>query len=266
MDGPPDAWVRRPSAQRRSLHAVTGPHDSMRELYDRRAEQQYGVVTPLPDPAIDRKFGRILELVRAELPCEAFLDAGCGDGRYVAALAAELPPRRAGVDLSERILATARARVADADFRQASLEELPFADGEFDLVLCSQVIEHVPEAGHAVDELARVLRHGGTLIISTDNEHNTVTRVLNAPRMLAVGALRLRGARGRIESPATTYTQQSLRALLERGGFTIERIETFRFHLMWPLDLRPLTRALNAIDRHLPQHDMGDILLAVARR
>src|SRR5437764_8783519 len=110
--------------------------DELRALYEDRAAQQYAEPGPLPDPRIDRKFGRIVELVRAQLPCEAFLDAGCGDGRYLAALEDALPGRKAGVDLSGRILETARARI-DADFRQASLEKLPFGDGEFDLVLCS---------------------------------------------------------------------------------------------------------------------------------
>ena len=237
----------------------------MRALYEDRAQQQYAEPAPLPDPRIDRKFARICELVRAQLPCEAFLDAGCGDGRYLAALAAELPARRAGCDISERILETARARV-DADFRQANLEALPFADGEFDVVLCSQVIEHVLDADLALAELARVLRPGGTLVISTDNARNVVTRTINAPRTAAVAVLRLRGARGRIESPATAYTRTSFRALLERGGFTVERLETFRFHLMWPLDARPLTRTLNALDSHLPRHGLGDIVVAVARR
>jgi SAM-dependent methyltransferase len=239
--------------------------DELRELYEARAAQQYAAPQPLPDPRIDRKFGRILELVRAQLPCEAFLDAGCGDGRYLAALADELPPRRAGADLSERILETARARV-DADLRQASLEELPFAAGAFDLVLCSQVIEHVPDASRAIGELHRVLRPGGTLVISTDNARNTMTRALNAPRTLVVRALRLRGARGRIESPATPYTRDSFRDLLEDGGFTVEHLETFRFHLMWPFAFAPLTRALNALDARLPAHGAGDIVAAVARR
>jgi len=239
--------------------------DDLRELYDARAAQQYAAVTPLPDPRIDRKFRRICELVREQLPCEAFLDAGCGDGRYLAALAAELPPRRAGVDLSGRILETAAARVR-ADFRQASLETLPFEDGAFDLVLCTQVIEHVPRPDVAVFELARVLRPGGRLVISTDNERNLVSQALNAPRTLAVGTLRLRGARGRIESPATPYAPPAFRTLLEAGGFAVERVETFRFHLMWPLAAPPFTRALNWVDEHLPPHEVGDILVAVARR
>jgi ubiquinone/menaquinone biosynthesis C-methylase UbiE len=239
--------------------------DDLRALYEDRAAQQYGEPQPLPDPRIDRKFHKISELVRAHLPCEAFLDAGCGDGRYLAALAEELPARRAGLDLSERILETARARL-DADLRQASLEAIPFADGEFDLVLCSQVIEHVLDADAAVAELVRVLRPGGTLVISTDNARNYVTRGLNAPRMLAVRALRLRGARGRVESPATPYTRDSFRALLERAGLNVESLETFRFHLMWPLDARPLTRLLNTVDAHLPAHGLGDIVVAEARK
>lgn len=239
--------------------------DELRELYEARAAQQYGEPVPLPDLRIDRKFRKILELVREGLPCEAFLDAGCGDGRYLAALAAELPERRAGFDLSERILETAARRV-EADLRQGSLEAIPFGDAAFDLVLCSQVIEHVVDTERAVAELGRVLRPGGRLVVSTDNARNLVTRTLNAPRTVAVRALGLRGARGRIESPATPYTPSSFRALLERGGFAVERLETFRFHLMWPLDAPPLTRALNWVDERLPAHELGDVLVAVCRR
>jgi ubiquinone/menaquinone biosynthesis C-methylase UbiE len=245
---------------------VSLPSDRLRGLYEARAEQQYAAPGPLPDPRLDRKFARICELVRAELPCEAFLDAGCGDGRYLAALAGELPERVAGVDISERILATARARAPRADLRQANLEALPFDDGEFDLVLSSQVIEHVVDAEAAMRELARVLRAGGTLVLSTDNARNLVTRVLNAPRVGAVRALRLRGRRGRIESPATAYAAASLRALVETAGLRVERIETFRFHLMWPLDLPLLVRVLNAVETRLPAHGVGDILVAVARK
>jgi ubiquinone/menaquinone biosynthesis C-methylase UbiE len=241
------------------------PSDAMRSLYEDRAQQQYAEPAPLPDPRIDRKFRRMCELVRAQLPCEAFLDAGCGDGRYLAALAGELPERRAGIDISERILETAGQRV-EADLRRANLEAIPFEDGAFDLVLCSQVIEHVLDAELAVRELSRVLRPGGTLVISTDNARNYVTRSLNAPRTLAVGALRLHGARGKVESPATPYTRATFRSLLEEGGLAVERLETFRFHLMWPFDAKPLTRTLNAIDAHLPRHGLGDIVVAVARR
>src|SRR3954452_15921637 len=198
----------------------------MRDLYDARAAQQYAEASPLPDPRLDRKFARICAVVRDNLPCEAFLDAGCGDGRYLAALDADLPERIAGVDIAERILETARARIPRAELQQANLESLPFADGPFDLVLSSQVIEHVLDAPAAAAELARVLRPGGRLVISTDNARDYVTRGLNTPRTLPVLALRLRGARGRIESPATPYTRASFRRLLEDAGLTVEQLET----------------------------------------
>jgi 2-polyprenyl-3-methyl-5-hydroxy-6-metoxy-1,4-benzoquinol methylase len=248
---------------------VTQPSDRFRALYDERAAQQYGDPVPLPDPAVDRKFARICALVREHLPAGSLLDAGCGDGRYLAALGAGAE-RTAGVDLSARILETARATAARAgvepELAQASLEELPFGDGEFDVVLCSQVIEHVVDAPAAARELVRVLRPGGTLVLSTDNARNVVSRVLNAPRTGAVRLLGLRGSRGRIESPAHAYRATELKALLETVGLEVERLETFRFHLAWPLDPIPLQRLLNLVDERLPPHGLGDILVAVARR
>lgn len=243
---------------------MSHPSDELRGLYEDRAAQQYAEPAPLPDPRVDRKFGRICELVRAELPCEAFLDAGCGDGRYLRALDADLPERIVGTDLSERILETARAAIPRAELVQANLESLPFADESFDLVLCSQVIEHVLDATAGLAELARVVRGGGSLVISTDNERNLVSRVLNSPRNAAVRVLGLRGARGMIESPATPYTPDSFRALVEAAGLSVRRIETFRFQLQWPLGFSRLQRLLNRTDALLPSHSVGDIVVAVA--
>src|SRR5690348_2127 len=242
------------------------PSDRMRGLYEDRAAQQYAEPAPLPNPRLDRKFARICELVRAQLPCESFLDAGCGDGRYLRALDAALPERVAGVDISERILETAHTAIPRAELRQGNLEALPFDDDAFELVLCTQVLEHVLDAAAGVAELARVLRSGGRLVISTDNERNLVTRVLNAPRTGAVRALRLRGTRGRIESPATPYTRASFRALLEDAGLVVSGLETFRFQLMWPLGATPAQRLLNRVDAVLPPHGVGDIVVAVARK
>src|SRR3954471_9245169 len=129
----------------------------MRDLYEARAAQQYAAPAPLPDPRVDRKFARICAVVREQLPCEAFLDAGCGDGRYLAALEAELPQRIAGVDIAERILDTARARVPRGELREAQLGYFSFGYGPFNLVLSTQVIEHVLDAPAGAAELARVL-------------------------------------------------------------------------------------------------------------
>lgn len=98
------------------------------------------------------------------------LDAGCGAGVY----AAELADRGAevtGVDLSEAMLAEARERVPDATFRRADLAEgldgLPA--NSVDVVLCQHVFSHLPALSTPLAEFARVLRPGGTLVVSTHN-------------------------------------------------------------------------------------------------
>ena len=55
---------------------------------------------------------------------------------------------------------------ASADIKQGDALELPFADGEFDRIVCAEVLEHIHEDVQAIRELVRVLRPGGTMAIS----------------------------------------------------------------------------------------------------
>ena len=90
------------------------PSDDLREVYELRAELEYATPPPTPDLRLERKYQRLLELVAGTLPAPSLLDAGCGDGRYLAGIAqlADAPERLAGVDISERILATAEQTLA----------------------------------------------------------------------------------------------------------------------------------------------------------
>lgn len=246
------------------------PSDRLREAYERRAELEYPRPAPPPDPSIDRKFQRIWKLVGAQLPCESFLDAGCGDGRYLAAFGAlaERPARIVGVDISERILETARDAAEAAGIRpelvRANLEALPFDDETFDLVLCTQVIEHLLDPGAGLRELARVARPGAKLVVSTDNRRSA-SRLLNAPRTALVRLLRLSGRRRLVEFPHTAFEVEELVRLAEGAGLEVERVETFRFHLDGALGRR-VQRLLNRLDAALPPHRRGDIIAAVCRK
>ena len=98
------------------------------------------------------------------------LDAGCGTGFGTAILSERRPSRLVGVDISEEAVDRAGDLAPRADeLRQADIRELPFADSTFDVVVCFEVIEHIDRQDEALDELRRVLRPTGCLLISSPN-------------------------------------------------------------------------------------------------
>jgi SAM-dependent methyltransferase len=246
------------------------PSDSLRDVYERRAELQYAEPVEPPDPTVDRKFERIAAALRAHLPCRRLLDAGCGDGRYFHVVAAAPPPERlAGCDISERILATARETAAQLglspELVRANVESLPFEDASFDLVLCTQVLEHLLSPAEGVRELARVLGPGGTLVLSADHAGNTVTRILFAPRLAVVGLLGMRNRHAPVLFPEHRFEATELEQLLIDAGLVVEHLETFRFSVPPPLGART-RRVVNRIEKSLPPHRRGDVVLAYARK
>ena len=96
------------------------------------------------------------------------LDAGCGVG-YGTAHLAQVAERVVGVDVSHDAVSYARAHYAGAnvEFHVADVLELPFADDSFDVVCSFEIVEHVADAERFVTELARVLKPGGRLVLST---------------------------------------------------------------------------------------------------
>lgn len=99
------------------------------------------------------------------------LDAGCGGGRFVVALAKLDAAEVVGIDISADAVGAANARItarglSNARTLQASVLEIPFPDHSFDYVISSGVIHHTPDPKHGFDELVRVLKPGGTLFLS----------------------------------------------------------------------------------------------------
>jgi SAM-dependent methyltransferase len=96
------------------------------------------------------------------------LEAGCGEG-YGADLLAGVANRVVGLDYDDSAVAHVRSRYPRVDIRHGNLAQLPLADGEIDVVVNFQVIEHLWDQGQFVAECARVLRPGGLLLMSTPN-------------------------------------------------------------------------------------------------
>ena len=111
---------------------------------------------------------RLLAQVEALAPAR-MLDAGCGEGYVTAWLAETLPScEMTGVEGREEALAVFRERLPDAQAVQGDLTELPFENDAFELVVCTEVLEHLGEPEAALRELARV--SAGHLLLTVPHE------------------------------------------------------------------------------------------------
>lgn len=96
------------------------------------------------------------------------LDLGCAFG-----FGTRLPARRFktyGHDLSAPYIERARRSLPDVTFTVGPADSVPYPDAFFDAVLLLDVLEHVPDDAAVLREIARVLRPGGTLILSVPNQ------------------------------------------------------------------------------------------------
>ena len=100
------------------------------------------------------------------------IDVACGEG-YGTALLARAAARVTGVDVSKQAIehaTKAYAALANARFVEASCTQLPFADASIDLAVSFETIEHIDGQERFLDELARVLRPDGILLLSCPNK------------------------------------------------------------------------------------------------
>ena len=100
------------------------------------------------------------------------LDVACGTGQLAVELARRVVPSGSviGVDAAEEMVARATAisirTGLPVSFQTGSAQALPFPEATFDAVTCTLAIHHLADPGHAVEEMLRVLRPGGRLLIA----------------------------------------------------------------------------------------------------
>jgi 2-polyprenyl-6-hydroxyphenyl methylase/3-demethylubiquinone-9 3-methyltransferase len=144
---------------------------------------------------------------------ERVLDVGCGEGRFSAELL------RAGrwpvaVDVAEEPLRRARARWPELELRLVPIDGAwPLEDSSFDAVWAGEVIEHVADTAAWLSEVRRVLRSGGTLLLSTP-AHELLTRL-----MLALSSRAFAHHFDPRSDHLRFYTAGTLRGLLADFGF-----------------------------------------------
>jgi SAM-dependent methyltransferase len=185
-------------------------------------------------------------LARAEGP-QVILDVGCGDGE-----ATGMVPRGehtvVGIDWS--MMALRHARSLGLSLIRGGIDPpgLPIADGGADVVILSEVIEHLVDTDSAIDEIRRVLRPGGTLLLSTPNLAAWYNRGLLALGIQPIfSEVSLRGIYGRPGSQVVghlhMFTKRALTEFLTDRGFACERVMGAPYHDV-PRPMRPLDRLI----------------------
>jgi len=110
------------------------------------------------------------------------LEIGVGMGADHLEWANARPRTLTGIDLTSRAIELTHARLAarrlSSDLRVADAEDLPFADGSFDIVYSWGVLHHSPDTAKAVREVHRVLRPGGSARIMVYHKHSIVGYML----------------------------------------------------------------------------------------
>lgn len=160
-------------------------------------------------------------------PGSRVLDLGCGDGRHIRQARRFPGVTAAALDLGAKEAAATRRSLREMDevafdYGGASPEsgpwislrgstyELPFADGAFDCVILSEVLEHLHEERRALAEVSRVLRDGGVLAVSVPRTGPEAIcwALSHEYRNSPGGHVRI-------------YLRSTLRRLLEGGGYRI---------------------------------------------
>ena len=160
-------------------------------------------------------FQRTLDELFALAAPASVLDVGCGEGVLTEQWADRIAPGRiVGIDLDDPKLAAewAERRRPNLTFAAMEVEQLQFADGEFELVAATEVLEHVIDPRRALAEMARAARRH--LLVSVP--HEPLWRALNMARGAYLRQF------GNTPGHLNHWTRRSFVSLLGRYGEVVE--------------------------------------------
>jgi 2-polyprenyl-3-methyl-5-hydroxy-6-metoxy-1,4-benzoquinol methylase len=171
-------------------------------------------------------FERTLDELFRRADPRSILDVGCGEGVLTHQWARQLGDRRVvvGIDLDDPALHAewAKRTAPNLEYRVMKAENLPFADGAFDMAGAIEVLEHVPDPEHTVAEMARVAQRW--LLVSVPRE--PLWRVLNLARGAYVKDL------GNTPGHLNHWSKRSFAALLSRHGEVVEARSPFPWTML----------------------------------
>ena len=108
-----------------------------------------------------------LRILMGDVTDKKILDAGFGEGYFLSNIKAK---EKIGIELSEKRVLKTRILFPDLNVQSADVRQLPFEDNNFDVIICSEVLEHVSDYEKAILEFKRCIRPNGYLVLSFPNE------------------------------------------------------------------------------------------------
>ena len=225
---------------------------TFREFYERDGAQRNHWLDKETEVYVqldNLRYDQIFRPLQGPYPRAA--DLGCGSG-VVASRLVPISEMALAVDLTSVRLGQVRRSVPGARLLQGDICSLPLRDESLDLAVVSEVIEHLPDYRPALQEIARVLRPGGTCVLSVPYRQDVEQHV--CPHCLRSFPLH-----GHLHS----FDSQSARRVLEDAGLRPESFASLNntvatkigklFDLPYPL-LHLLDRALRRMLPHLNHH------------
>jgi SAM-dependent methyltransferase len=186
---------------------------------------KYGSTNPVVRRLMARFEGTLDELFTNADP-RSMLDVGCGEAVLTHQWALKLGDSRrvVGIDLDDPQLHAewAKRTAPNLEYRVMKAENLPFADGEFDLAAAIEVLEHVPDPEHTVAEMARVAKRW--LLVSVPRE--PLWRGLNMARGAYWKDL------GNTPGHVNHWSKRSFVALLSRHGEVVQARSPFPWTML----------------------------------
>ena len=153
------------------------------------------------------------------------LDVGCGTGELMRRLRAKHPHAvLAGLDPVAEMLAVARDKLSgNEDLRTGYADALPWGAGAFDVVVSCNMFHYISHPVQALREMGRVLRPGGSLVLTDWCDDYLACRVCNLYLRLTNRAF------------YKTYRQAECRELLHAAGYRDVTIERYKISWLWGL-------------------------------
>lgn len=211
---------------------MSTPEEAAKQIFGKRA----GFYTNSAVHTDEQVLSRVVELAQPQ-PVWHALDIATGTGHTAFALAPHVK-RVVGVDITPEMLAEAeklaiQKGITNVEFELADVHDLPFEDATFDLVTARRAPHHFSDISRAIDEIKRVLRAGGRLVIDDRSvpEDDFIDQTMNQLDWL------------HDESHVRQYRPSEWERMLTDAGFSIETVGPYTKH-------RPISSLTYGVSEH----------------